>query len=133
MPKKVLIVDDEVFTLRLMEKKLTVKNCIVDSTTSGEDALELMDFNHYDLVILDVNLTGISGLDILKKIKNDKNALNYDTPFVMCSASVDYEIVTQAMANKAFDYIIKSFHLDKLNDIVDSIESYQRARTKMAV
>lgn len=133
MSKKVLIVDDEVFTLRLMEKKLSVKHCIVDSTTSGKDALELMDFNHYDLVILDVNLSEMSGIEILKKIKNDKNALNYDTPIVMCSASVDYEVVTQAMANKAFDYIIKSFHLDRLNDIVDSIESYELARQKIAV
>jgi len=132
MWKKLLVVDDEIFTLRLMEKKLS-KDCEVEVATTGEEAKNLIQSNKYDGIILDVNLPDISGLDILKQEKRDALAINHHTPFVMCSSSVDYETISLAMENKAFDYIIKSFHMDRLSDIMESISSFETAKEKMAV
>ncbi len=132
MGKKVLVVDDEIFTLRLMEKKLS-KDCEVDVATTGAEAQRLIQSNKYDVIILDVNLPDVSGLDILKQEKKDVSAINHLTPFVMCSSSVDYETISIAMENKAFDYIIKSFHMDRLSDILESISSFEMVKEKMAV
>ncbi len=132
MGKKILVVDDEIFTLRLMEKKLS-KDCEVEVATTGAEAISLIQSNKYDAIILDVNLPDISGLDILKQEKKNTSAINYDTPFVMCSSSVDYETISLAMEHKAFDYIIKSFHMDRLNDIMESISSFEMVKEKMAV
>jgi DNA-binding NtrC family response regulator len=132
MAKKILIVDDEIFTLRLMEKKLS-RDCIVEVATNAVEAQKLLRDSKYDAVILDVNLPDVSGLDILKQHKQDVSLLNHDTPFVMCSASVDYETISAAMEHKAFDYIIKSFHMDRLNDIMDSINSFENAKSQLAV
>ena len=132
MWKKLLVVDDEIFTLRLMEKKLS-KDCEVEVAATGEEAKNLIQSNKYDAIILDVNLPDISGLDILKQEKKDPLAINHHTPFVMCSSSVDYETISLAMENKAFDYIIKSFHMDRLSDIMESISSFETAKEKMAV
>lgn len=131
MGKKVLVVDDEIFTLRLMEKKLS-KDCEVEVATTGAEAISLIRLNKYDAIILDVNLPDISGLDILKQEKKDTSAINYNTSFVMCSSSVDYETISSAMEHKAFDYIIKSFHMDRLSDIMESISSFEMAKEKMA-
>ena len=132
MAKKILIVDDEIFTLRLMEKKLS-RDCVIEIANNGNDAKELIAANKYDAIVLDVNLPDLSGLEILKLEKRNPSSLNYTTTFVMCSSSVDYETISAAMQNKAFDYIIKSFHMDRLNDIVDSINSYENAKERLAV
>ncbi len=132
MGKKVLVVDDEIFTLRLMEKKLS-KDCEVEVATTGAEAISLIRLNKYDAIILDVNLPDISGLDILKQEKKDTSAINHHTPFVMCSSSVDYETISLDIENKAFYYIIKSFHMDRLNDIMESISSFEMAKEKMAL
>jgi DNA-binding NtrC family response regulator len=122
MQKRILIVDDEVFTLRLMEKKLKNYDCLVETSSTSQGAIDLINQQQYDAIILDVNMPEISGLDILKLKNVSLNEINRKTPTIMCSSSVDYELVSDAMENKAFDYIIKSFHFDRLTDIIDSID-----------
>ncbi len=133
MNKRILVVDDEIFTLRMMEKKLQSKDCIVDASSNSKEALELMNSNKYDAIILDVDLPDISGLELLKMKNRSINEINKKTPTIMVSSSVDYATVSEAMENGAFDYIIKSFHLDRLNDLLESIDTYGKAKEAKAV
>ncbi|MFM7023222.1 MAG: response regulator [Flavobacteriales bacterium] len=133
MQKRILIVDDEVFTLRLMERKLSNYDCLVETSTTSQGAIDKINEKQYDAIILDVNMPEISGLDILKLKNVSLNEINRKTPTIMCSSSVDYELVSTAMENKAFDYIIKSFHFDRLTDIIDSIDQMAKARSSKAI
>lgn len=130
MQKRILIVDDEVFTLRLMERKLKNYNCIVESSSTSQGAIDLINQQKYDAIILDINMPEISGLDILKLKNSSLNEINRAKPTIMCSSSVDYELVSTAMENKAFDYIIKSFHFDRLTDIIDSIDHLAKVTSR---
>lgn len=130
MQKRILIVDDEVFTLRLMEKKLTNYDCLVETSSTSQGGIDKINQQKYDAIILDVNMPEISGLDILKLKNSSLNEINRKTPTIMCSSSVDYEVVSTAMENKAFDYIIKSFHFDRLTDIIDSIDNLAKVTNR---
>jgi DNA-binding NtrC family response regulator len=129
MQKRILIVDDEVFTLRMMEKKLSNYDCIVDTASNSHDAIDKINNQKYDAIILDVNMPDITGIEILKMKNSTLSELNRKTPAIMCSSSVDYEVVSSAMEHKAFDYIIKSFHFDRLTEIIDSIDSFAKVKS----
>ncbi len=99
----ILWVDDEIDMLKphilfLEEKKYRVVTC-----KSGQDALEELDDNQFDIVFLDENMPGLSGLDTLNEIKNRKPAL----PVVMITRSEEETIMEEAIGSKIADYLIK--------------------------
>ena len=69
MSYKVLVVDDERPVRELFRELLTKENCAVECAASAEEALERLEKEDFDIVLLDIKLTGISGLEALKKIK----------------------------------------------------------------
>lgn len=71
---KVLVVDDEVPVRDLLNDLLKREDCGVSTCGSGEDALEMLKKDSFDIVLLDIKLPGISGLEVLKNIRDtDKN------------------------------------------------------------
>jgi len=72
MSYKVLVVDDEEPVRRLLEDLLKKEKCTVKFATSGEEALDIIGKEDFEVVLLDIKLPGISGLDTLKKIKERK-------------------------------------------------------------
>ena len=72
-PIRVLIVDDEVEFLETLVKRLRKRNLTVDGVTSGEAALELLKASPVDVVVLDVKMPGMSGLDTLREIRKGHN------------------------------------------------------------
>ena len=77
MKEKILVVDDEKDILELIDYNLTKNGYRVKTASSGEEALELVKENDYDLIILDLMLPGVDGFDITKIIKADKQKLNW--------------------------------------------------------
>jgi CheY-like chemotaxis protein len=72
MPQQLLIVDDEPDMLTLLKRSLEPElECRVDVASSGETALDMIQTTDYDLVLADIIMPGISGLDVLEKIKTD--------------------------------------------------------------
>ena len=72
MSYKVLIVDDEAPVRNLFEDLLKKEKCTVKTAASGEEALEIIGNEDFEVVLLDIKLTGISGIETLKKIKDSK-------------------------------------------------------------
>lgn len=81
---RVLVVDDSTVVRRLMEFTLGPMGVRVDFAGSGEDAIELVKLNRYDLIFLDVLLPGIDGYRVCRSIKGDKRTRN--TPVIMLTS-----------------------------------------------
>lgn len=100
---QILWVDDEIEHLKAHLLYLQEKGCAVATATNGMDALEMVDEALFDLVFLDENMPGLSGLETLTKLKEKKPEL----PVVMITKSEEEDIMDQAIGSKIFDYLIK--------------------------
>ena len=110
MPHNVLVVDDEALTLRTISRGLTAEGFEVFTAGSGEDALKIFEEEKPDLVLLDIVLPGIDGVEVLRQIKLSAPA----GVVVMMSAYHMVDRAVEAMKLGAFDYLIKPFHLTDL-------------------
>ena len=99
----ILWVDDEIEHLRAHLMYLQEKGCAVDAVTNGMDAIDHVEAKNYDLVFLDENMPGLSGLETLSKLKE----LKPEVPVVMITKSEEEDIMDQAIGNKIYDYLIK--------------------------
>ena len=110
MSEIILLIDDDPSLRRVTEYNLTAKGFNVVTAASGEQGLELFETNTPDLVVTDVKLGDMNGLDILAKIK--KNAP--DIPVIVMTAFGSIEMAVQAMNKGAFNFITKPFDRDTL-------------------
>ncbi|MFZ0481540.1 MAG: sigma-54 dependent transcriptional regulator [Terriglobales bacterium] len=110
MPHTVLVIDDEALTLRTISRGLTAEGFEVFTAGSGEEALKIFEEEKPDLVLLDIVLPGIDGVEVLRQIKSTTPA----GVVVMMSAYHMVDRAVEAMKLGAFDYLIKPFHLTDL-------------------
>ena len=110
MPYSVLVIDDEALTLRTISRGLTVEGFEVFTAESGEEGLKIFNDEKPDLVLLDIVLPGIDGVEVLRQIKTATPA----SIVVMMSAYHMVDRAVEAMKLGAFDYLIKPFHLADL-------------------
>lgn len=99
----ILWADDEIDLLKPHIMFLKQKGYEVTTVNNGSDALDCVAEQHFDLVILDENMPGISGLEALSQIKQ----LHPDVPVIMITKSEEENIMNQAIGNKIADYLIK--------------------------
>lgn len=100
---KLLWVDDEIDLLKAHILFLQKKGYDVDTVTNGYDAIERCELFTYDLILLDENMPGLSGLETLARIKEVCPAV----PIVMVTKSEEENIMNQAIGSKIADYLIK--------------------------
>jgi len=106
---KILMVDDDFISLKLYEALIsTENNCEIDSATTGENALNLIKIKKYDLVLLDIGLPDISGLEVSKRLKELK------IPFIFISANDSANDANEGFSHGAIDYIRKPIHPKEL-------------------
>ena len=107
---RILIVEDEEKLAELVKDRLKKEKYSVDVSLDGEDGLynALMDI--YDLIILDIMLPKINGIEILKKIKEN----NINSKVIMLTAKSELEDKLLGFNEGANDYISKPFHIDEL-------------------
>ncbi|MEL0642997.1 response regulator [Olleya sp. Ti.3.14] len=99
----ILWVDDEIDLLKPHIIFLEQKNYKVTTCNSGTEALEILDEKKFDIVFLDENMPGLSGLETLNEIKEKQDTL----PVVMITKSEEEYIMEEAIGNKIADYLIK--------------------------
>ncbi|AUC76634.1 response regulator [Olleya sp. Bg11-27] len=99
----ILWVDDEIDLLKPHILFLEKKNYNVTTCNSGTEALEILDDNTFDIVFLDENMPGLTGLETLNEIKEKQDTL----PVVMITKSEEEYIMEEAIGNKIADYLIK--------------------------
>ncbi|MFW5960484.1 MAG: sigma-54-dependent transcriptional regulator [Chitinivibrionales bacterium] len=108
--EKILIVDDEGKMRALLAMALDSKGYSVKEAESGEEALECLKNEDFDLIISDVRMEGIDGLELLKRVKSESP----DTEFIVITAYADAKSGIEAMRNGAFQYIPKPFEMDEI-------------------
>ncbi len=115
MPERILVVDDELFVRELLLEFLSSQGYEVSLADSGENAVKLVQTEPMDVVLLDLKMPGIDGIEALKQIKRiDPNALA-----IIMTGYPTIESSIEALRHGAHDYVIKPF---KLNELKSSIE-----------
>ncbi len=114
MPYTALIIDDEELTLRTISRGLRQEGFEVFTSLSGEDGLKLFHDEKPDLILLDIVLPGIDGIEVLRQIKQT----NPTAIVIMMSAYHLVERAVEAMKLGAFDYLVKPFSLDDMFTIL---------------
>ncbi|PIE67823.1 MAG: DNA-binding response regulator [Deltaproteobacteria bacterium] len=124
MAQHLLIVDDEPDMLTLLKRSLEPElGCRVDTASSGETALEMIGRNDYDLVLADIKMPGISGLELLERVKNDHGE---KITIIMMTAYGHIEMAVEAMKRGAYDFITKPFDHDAL--VIRLEKAFERSR-----
>lgn len=114
---KLLWVDDEIDLLKPHILFLEEKGYDVETASNGSDAIDLVDEKKFDLLFLDENMPGISGLETLMRIKENQA----DLPIVMVTKSEEEDIMDAAIGSQIADYLIKPV---KPNQILLSIKKH---------
>lgn len=100
---RILWTDDEIEILKAHIIFLNEKGYVVETSTNGNDTIDLVTENDYDIIFLDENMPGLSGIDTLKQIKELKPAI----PVVMITRSEEEDIMEAAIGSQIADYLIK--------------------------
>jgi len=107
--QNILVVDDEEDIL-LLYKNLLKSEYNLTTTTSGPDAIKKISEEHFDLVILDVIMPEMNGIEVLKKIKEIDSSMDV----IMVTASKEVKPAVDCLKFGAFDYIIKPFEIEDM-------------------
>jgi len=105
-----MVVDDEVDFLETIVKRLQARGIDVTGVESGYQALEVLDQRSPDVIILDVKMPGMDGIETLREIKKKKPL----TEVIMLTGHASVESGIQGMQLGAFDYLMKPIALDEL-------------------
>ena len=121
--KRVLIVDDEPVIVQVISRQLRGKGCVVRSAGNAEDAILLARENHFDLILLDINLPGASGFSVINTLKSISDAI-----ILIMTGHADEEIRKDAILLGAAELIAKPFEHQQLMSMIRDSGS----RTKIA-
>jgi DNA-binding response OmpR family regulator len=116
---KILVIDDEHFICELLDEFLTLKGHEVEVGGDGETAVRLYRELQPDMVLLDIRMAGMSGIEALQQIRQ----IDDRAGIVMLSAFGDEETVDEALASGADYYIQKPMVLDNLLTIIGNWQS----------
>jgi two-component system KDP operon response regulator KdpE len=128
MPINLLVVDDEPAMRRVLRSSLGVIGYAVEEAGCGEDALGALQRRPADLVLLDINMPGIGGIETCRRIRE----LNPSTGIVMISVRGREDDKVQALESGADDYVTKPFRLRELLARLQSVLRRARAQDSAA-
>lgn len=126
--KRILAVDDEPNMRRLLEISLRQAGYQALSAANGRDALDILKTEQVDLVVSDLHMPGMSGLELLKQIRSDNEAI----PFIMVTAQGEINTAVEAMKLGAADYILRPFDLEVLEVAIAKALDVQRLQLENA-
>ncbi len=125
---RILIVDDEQNILALFRRILEKKGYDVHCASTGEEALEKLETDLFDVVVSDLKMPGMSGLDLLSKGK----ALNPTMPFIMLTAFGTVHSAVEAMKEGAYDYLIKPIDTEEFKLVIEKALELHRLQREVA-
>lgn len=114
---KILVVEDEIILNKSISTSLKEVGYEVESAYDGKDALDLSLVEKYDLIVLDLNLPYVDGMDILKAIRD----VDDETKIIILSARSQIEDKVKCLDLGANDFLEKPFHLDELKARIRSL------------
>jgi len=124
-PVRVLIVDDEPYVCDVLNRWLSEEGYDSDTAADAEQASVALGLGTYELLLLDVSMPGISGVDLLAQVRKD----HPDIVVIMVTAISDRETALRCMRLGAYAYILKPFdEREVLVNVVGALEEHRRAR-----
>ena len=106
----ILVVEDEVKIMRFIKKGLELEHYTVETAYDGEEALEKASINSYDLIILDIMLPKVDGLEVCSKLRGQK----VESPIIMLTAKGTVDDRVKGLDVGADDYLVKPFAFGEL-------------------
>jgi len=117
----VLVVDDEEDFLSILVKRLGKRGVTVFEAHNGRDALSMIEREPIDVVVLDVRMPGIDGIETLRSIKRIDPAIEV----IMLTGHANIEVAVKGMELGAFDYLMKPMNID---DLLFKLQDANKAR-----
>ena len=120
---RILIVDDDMFFRKVITKLLSGHGYDIVAAEGGEEALETLKTNTFDLMISDINMTPMDGMELLTKAREAYP----DMGVIMLTGHDEIEVAVSAMKKGAFDFLVKPFQIDELFSTVQRSLTYYNA------
>ncbi|MCP4684608.1 MAG: sigma-54-dependent Fis family transcriptional regulator [bacterium] len=122
MPARILVIDDEDSMCSFMEIMLAKEGYEVSSTTSGSEGISRLRGENYDLVIADLNMPEMTGIEVLKEVKSFKN----EQEVIVMTAFASVDTAIEAMKQGAADYVTKPFKVDEVKLVIEKTINRRR-------
>lgn len=111
MNKKILLIEDDAYVRDLYQTVLSKEGYVVSMAEDGEEALEVVGQDSYDLILLDIMLPKLTGIEVLKKLKSNDSTKN--TPVYLLTNLGDEGVIDEAFKIGANGYLLKAKYLPK--------------------
>src|SRR5437762_10131901 len=111
---RVLVVDDNASLLRFLVSAFSANGCAVSQAAAAEQALSLITEQAYDLVVSDIKMPGLSGLDLLRAVKGKQPG----TPVVLITGNPSVNSAVFGLRHGAYDYLPKPFSITEVRDLI---------------
>lgn len=116
---RILVIDDEIHVLQLAQLGLGMEGFLIIPAMTGAEGLEKATSDRPDLILLDVNLPDISGLEVCRKLK--ASSVTRDIPVLFLSAMGQQQDVEKGLKAGGLDYVVKPFRVKQLRDQIQKI------------
>ena len=124
MPARILLVDDEQGFVETMAKRLEMRGYAISTAFAGQDGVDLLAKQTIDVVVLDVKMPGMDGIETLRMIKSEHPLVEV----IMLTGHATVDNAIEGMKRGAFDYMMKPCDMDELLAKVD--EAYDKKTTQ---
>ncbi len=129
MPAKVLIVDDEQEVVRLLEVILTRAGFAIAKAYSGRECLSLLTRENPDVILLDIMMPGMSGLEVMEALRTIYGAVSMP-PVIFLTAKGGMESMIEGLQAGAYKYLVKPTSREKLIEIVKSALEFSEEKKR---
>ena len=125
MEQRILAIDDEPHMLKLLERIVTEKTSYrITTTTNSLEVPKILEKNQYDLIITDLKMPGLDGIDLLRLIREK----NRPEEVIIITAFGSLETAVEALSRGVFDYITKPFKKEQILFTMDRAMRWQRLK-----
>ncbi len=124
--KQILVVEDNQDLSELVTQMLVSDDYNILTAKDGEEALELISLHRFDLILLDIMMPGMSGMEVLAKIRSSKDSQIKNLPVVMVTAKSLIDDVDAALLAGANSYLVKPFRAAALKAKIQNIFEDQK-------
>src|SRR5262245_33232093 len=124
---RILIVDDEPEMATVIEQSLTRRGYVAAQKNSADAAWELLEQEDFDVVVTDINMRGMNGVELTERIAKNR----HDVPVIVITAFGSIETATAVLRAGAYDFITKPFEIDQLVVAVERAIQNRRLREEV--
>src|SRR5215210_4385599 len=124
---RILVVDDEPEMATVIEQALTRRNYFAKQQQSADAAWELLEREDFDVVVTDINMRGMNGVELTERIAKNR----HDVPVIVITAFGSVETATAVLRAGAYDFITKPFEIDQLVVAVERAIQNRRLREEV--